>query len=92
MTNNKSEKIEHCFTCRKFVHFDCMTRWKKNSNTSAVTCPLCRQPWSGKAKGNSNNSKQNVEEGYLNLRQLQGQSSQRDTSTYHQHWDDHDDY
>jgi hypothetical protein len=85
MKDNHSEKIEHCQTCRKYVHFDCMSRWKKNSNT-IVTCPLCRQPWA------AGQGKVQEDEGYLNLRRLQGQSSQRDTSTYHNRFNQWDDY
>jgi len=46
------------------------------------TCPACRQPWTDVMTGGHGHDS-DVEEGYDNLGDLQGQSRVRDTSTYH---------
>jgi len=87
MSNNNNEKLECCKTCSNFIHFDCMSRWKKSS-IGQTTCPFCRQLWEdhGSNKSNSKNSDDAGNE-YLNFGSLQGQSNFRDTSTYSEYYD-----
>jgi Ring finger domain len=67
-----------------------------STGTSGATCPACRQPWqeedddstaaAAAAEAASSNNKRRAainEEGYVNLGRLQGQSPQRDSSTYY---------
>jgi hypothetical protein len=46
----------------------------RQKSTSSPTCPCCRQAWDDGTQHNT--------EGYSNLGSLQGQSRERDTSSY----------
>lgn len=59
--------------CGTNFHEDCIRRWLGQNRNP--TCPNCRQPW-------QTNVDSPTKEGYKNLGKLQGQPSQRDTSTY----------
>lgn len=74
-----SGKLTFCkSTCGTNFHEECVTRWL-GQHRSNPTCPNCRQPWqSSNAAGSA------TKEGYANFGQLQGQSPERDTSTYSQ--------
>jgi hypothetical protein len=75
----------HCGTT---FHQNCIQHWKRQQQRHSPTCPICRGSWatdvgttsSGRAEGHQN-------EGYTNLGRLQGQSPDRDTSSYNTRWD-----
>ena len=69
----------HCGTS---FHQSCVQQWKKQQRRTP-TCPICRGSWAEGMASNSSSS-----EGYINLGRLQGQSPDRDTSTYHPRWHD----
>jgi hypothetical protein len=67
--------------CGTNFHADCIRRWKGQQRQA--TCPNCRQPWVEEGSSNTTGAPGTpVEEGYVNLGRLQGQSPVRDTSTY----------
>lgn len=66
--------------CGVNLHKTCMDAWKHNKNGETLTCPNCRSNWID--DGASKTKKYSSPEGYTNLGSLQGQSTQRDTSTY----------
>jgi hypothetical protein len=64
--------------CGTNFHHDCIKRWL-GQNRQKPTCPACRQQWDdGLAKFPGKVGSK----GYTNLGDLQGQSRQRDDSTY----------
>ncbi len=64
----------HCRTqCGANFHAKCISHWLQQQR-SHPTCPNCRQPWDGTTKRTTN--------GFKNLGRLQGQSPQRDMSSY----------
>lgn len=78
-------------TCGTNFHKACMQMWTRQSahGRSGPTCPACRQQWEdvetgGRKAGGGSPSRS---EGYDNLGRLQGQSSVRDTSSYHSPYD-----
>ena len=90
------ESLDSCRTCHNFLHTDCLKQWLKQSNS----CVYCRSQWSDKSSSSSNSRSGGDMEGYVNLSSIQGMSSRRDTSTYHdytlqrmlhEHGDDYDD-
>jgi hypothetical protein len=79
-------KTTYCRSrCGANFHQECIQHWLKQQRAKP-TCPMCRGPWED---ANNSNKKKNVpqSEGYTNLGRLQGQSPDRDTSTYNQAWD-----
>ncbi|GAX11775.1 E3 ubiquitin-protein ligase ZSWIM2 [Fistulifera solaris] len=65
----------HCRTqCGANFHAKCISHWLQQQR-SHPTCPNCRQPWEGTTKTTTNG-------GFQNLGRLQGQSPQRDMSSY----------
>lgn len=89
------ESLDSCRTCHNFLHTDCLKQWLKQSNS----CVYCRSQWSDKSSSSSNSRSGGDMEGYVNLSSIQGMSSRRDTSTYHdytlqrmlhEHGDDYD--
>ena len=82
-------------TCGTNFHSGCMQMWiGQAAQRDDPTCPNCRQPWMDKkaiAHDRKKDGRQNQDEGYQNLGNLQGQSLVRDTSTYHS-YDWHDSY
>lgn len=80
-------------TCGTNFHSGCMQMWTSQAaQREDPTCPNCRQPWMDKkviAQDRKKPGRQNQDEGYQNLGNLQGQSRVRDTSTYHSYdWRD----
>ena len=78
-------------TCGTNFHSKCIQMWTRQSahKSAGPTCPACRQQWEdvetgGRKTGVGSPSRS---EGYDNLGQLQGQSTVRDTSTYHSPYD-----
>lgn len=85
------ESLDSCRTCHNYLHTDCLKQWLKQSNS----CVYCRSQWSDKISSSSSRSGGTME-GYVNLSSIQGMSSRRDTSTYHDYtlermFHDHDD-
>ncbi len=89
-------------TCGTNFHSQCVRMWttqqKASGGTKMVaTCPACRQPWTDVATGgvdpkaaqSSPSRKRKADEGYVNLGELQGQSPERDTSTYYSYSPDY---
>ena len=75
------ERLTYCRAqCGANFHAKCIEHWiaSQSSRSASTTCPNCRQPW-------ENNAQQSIDhrEGYSNLGKAQGQSPQRDTSTYY---------
>ena len=64
--------------CGANFHTACIQHWLR-SQRSEPTCPMCRGPWEDPDKKKTSCD----DEGYTNLGRLQGQSPDRDTSTYH---------
>mmetsp|Transcript_20437 Transcript_20437/g.46190 ORF Transcript_20437/g.46190 Transcript_20437/m.46190 type:complete len:274 (+) Transcript_20437:145-966(+) len=76
-------RLTYCkHTCGTNFHADCIKIWSQQlcRQGATATCPACRQPWDGPEKKTKSPGKS---EGYDNLGGLQGQSPDRDTSTYH---------
>eukprot|EP00985_Skeletonema_marinoi_P032190 scaffold39073_cov186-Skeletonema_marinoi.AAC.4 len=78
-------------TCGTNFHKSCIQMWTRQSahKSAGPTCPACRQQWEdvetgGKKAGGGSPSRS---EGYDNLGRLQGQSTVRDTSSYHSPYD-----
>jgi hypothetical protein len=68
--------------CGNNFHAECIRIWLREQRDK--TCPNCRQPWDdGKASQHQHPGTPTSPEGYVNLGTIQGQSSTRDTSTYH---------
>ena len=69
-------------TCGTNFHTECIKIWSQQLRRQGAiaTCPACRQPWDGPEKKAKSPGKS---EGYDNLGGLQGQSPDRDTSTYY---------
>ena len=74
-------------TCGTNFHKSCMQMWTRQSahKSAGPTCPACRQPWEDIETGGrkAGGSPSRSCEGYDNLGRLQGQSTVRDTSSYH---------
>jgi Ring finger domain/SWIM zinc finger len=88
---NLSETTYCRAQCGFNFHTNCIRLWCQRSHAagSTATCPACRQPWldehgsTGSSGPDDAASKRGVnDEGYVNLGRLQGQSPERDTSTY----------
>ena len=78
MVETGIHKLTYCRAmCGTNFHEDCIRRWL-GQNRNHPTCPNCRQPW----QATNANTTTLTNEGYTNLGKLQGQPSQRDTSTY----------
>jgi len=77
------EKLVYCKAmCGANFHASCMDTWKQqHCGRGAVTCPNCRSHWQDDSIRNRKGVASSPE-GYANLGRLQGQSSDRDTSTY----------
>mmetsp|Transcript_4516 Transcript_4516/g.8068 ORF Transcript_4516/g.8068 Transcript_4516/m.8068 type:complete len:285 (-) Transcript_4516:189-1043(-) len=79
--------------CGSNFHRECIQMWTRQpAQRENPTCPACRQPWvdvrtGGKKTQSRSSIKNEHSEGYENLGSLQGQSSVRDTSTYHEPYD-----
>ena len=78
-------------TCGTNFHKTCIQMWTRQSahKRAGPTCPACRQPWEDVATGGRKTGvgSPSRSEGYDNLGRLQGQSTVRDTSTYHSPYD-----
>mmetsp|Transcript_65382 Transcript_65382/g.77394 ORF Transcript_65382/g.77394 Transcript_65382/m.77394 type:complete len:353 (+) Transcript_65382:100-1158(+) len=64
--------------CGANFHQVCIRHWLQQ-NRQRPTCPMCREPWEDSKRKNCGDA---TPEGFTNLGQLQGQSQERDTSTY----------
>mmetsp|Transcript_21405 Transcript_21405/g.59557 ORF Transcript_21405/g.59557 Transcript_21405/m.59557 type:complete len:369 (-) Transcript_21405:120-1226(-) len=65
--------------CGANFHEDCIRSWLQSQAQDSQKCPLCRVDWEGDGVSNK---RSRMDEGYTNLGDLQGQSKDRDTSTY----------
>ena len=63
--------------CGANFHEDCIRHWLQQQRKQTPTCPMCREPWDDGSKKKDMNK-----EGFTNLGRLQGQSPDRDTSSY----------
>ncbi|KAJ3851599.1 hypothetical protein EV368DRAFT_42771 [Lentinula lateritia] len=76
--------LEWCNECHNAVHKECWTQWMttKQSQAQSLTCVYCRSGWVGAsyAKGLSGSAARS-EEGFVNLANVSGVSTVRDTST-----------
>lgn len=93
------ESIVWCrAACGQNIHKECFEMWASTKRQqsgggarSDVTCPFCRSVWQGdedsvkkiKKRGDLN------DEGYVNVADQLGISTERDTSTYSQWWSGH---
>ncbi|KAK2053045.1 SWIM zinc finger protein [Colletotrichum caudatum] len=88
-----SETIVWCrAACGQNIHRECFETWaatkRRGSSTGNVTCPFCRSIWQGdddmvkKIKGGG----KITHEGYVNVADELGISTQRDYSTYSRWW------
>lgn len=84
----ESEEIVWCkAACGNNVHKTCFEQWAatKQGAADGVTCPFCRTPWmedEDVVKKIVKSGKKNAE-GYVNVAEELGISTQRDNSTYH---------
>jgi hypothetical protein len=67
--------------CGANFHKVCIQHWFQQ-NRRKPTCPMCREPWSDGTTSTPQKNKSVNREGFTNLGRLQGQSTDRDTSTY----------
>lgn len=66
----------HCRSrCGANFHARCIGHWLGQQGSNP-TCPMCREPWQGA------NTKTTTDRDFKNLGRLQGQSPQRDMSSY----------
>lgn len=72
-------------TCGMNFHKECINMWTKE-HINNPTCPACRQKWIDTETGGKRSNLNENDEGYVNLGSLQGQSPERDTSTYFCSW------
>lgn len=78
LTDCSPSQVTFCkTTCGMNFHIRCLQQWKSASRGGKVTCPNCR------AEEVTSPSKATTTEGYVNMGRLQGQSPDRDTSTYY---------
>jgi len=81
-----------CAACGQNMHKDCFETWaatkRRGSGAGDVTCPFCRSIWQGdddmvkRIKGGG----KITHEGYVNVADQLGISTQRDYSTYSRWW------
>lgn len=77
---HSKEPLTYCRAqCGANYHANCIQHWitSQSRRSASKTCPNCRQPWEEKVHKNVDQR-----EGYANLGKIQGQSPQRDRSTY----------
>ncbi|GAB1311507.1 hypothetical protein MFIFM68171_01717 [Madurella fahalii] len=81
--------------CGQNIHEGCFETWaatkRRQAGGGEVTCPYCRSVWDGDEdiiKKIKRTGKVN-EEGYVNVADQLGISTQRDTSTYSRWWSGH---
>ena len=80
--NSNSGLLVFCRAqCGSNFHKTCMTAWKKQC-VGKPTCPNCRSDWLDDSAAAVTTSGVSSPEGYTNLGRLQGQRTERDTSTY----------
>ncbi|KAG7004661.1 3'-5' exonuclease [Physcia stellaris] len=84
-----TEDIVWCkAACGNNIHKGCFEQWAKSQKGKEVRCVYCRTPWQGdpeslariKTAGKVN------DEGYVNVADQLGLSTERDYSTYHPFW------
>jgi hypothetical protein len=70
--------------CGANFHRVCIRHWlEQPQQRSSPTCPMCRELWNDGTSNTKTNTKANHnQEGFTNLGGLQGQSPDRDTSSY----------
>ncbi|KAI8149487.1 hypothetical protein BJV82DRAFT_588249 [Fennellomyces sp. T-0311] len=75
--------ILFCKSCGNNIHKSCFDTWRSQGR-SKVTCVYCRAEWVDEASSSKKVNLKHLrnEEGYVNLGELAGLSSKRDTSTY----------
>ena len=79
-----SESLTWCDACGNALHSQCFAEWAR-STSGSVTCVYCRKPWPNvtmKDKASSAGERERSE-GYLNLANIAGISTTRDTSSYY---------
>ncbi|KAG6010002.1 hypothetical protein E4U21_000443 [Claviceps maximensis] len=78
------ESIVWCrAACGQNIHQECFEMWAR-TKTGSVTCPFCRSTWQGDAEMVSTveKSRGTVREGYINVADQLGISTERDYSSY----------
>ncbi|KAG6030788.1 hypothetical protein E4U41_007762 [Claviceps citrina] len=79
------ESIVWCrAACGQNIHQECFEMWARTKTAGSVTCPFCRSTWEGDAEMVSKVEKGRgtVREGYLNVAEQLGISTERDYSSY----------
>ncbi|KAG6196880.1 hypothetical protein E4U50_008061 [Claviceps purpurea] len=79
------ESIVWCrAACGQNIHQECFEMWAKTKTGSQVTCPFCRSAWEGDPEMvlKVERSRGTIQEGYLNVAEQLGMSTERDYSSY----------
>lgn len=91
-TGNGKEALVWCkAACGQNIHRQCFDMWaatkRKSHGSKGVTCPYCRSTWEGDGTSGVNSvdvrSGSMTSEGYVNVADQLGISTQRDSSTYY---------
>ncbi|KAJ3927023.1 MAG: hypothetical protein NXY57DRAFT_904633 [Lentinula lateritia] len=77
------EILEWCNECHNAVHKECWTQWRmtKQRQAQSLTCVYCRSDWLASSARGLGGSAARSEEGFVNLANVSGVSTVRDTST-----------
>ncbi|KAG6093066.1 hypothetical protein E4U30_004694 [Claviceps sp. LM220 group G6] len=84
------ESIVWCrAACGQNIHQECFEMWAKTKTGSQVTCPFCRSAWEGDPEMvlKVERSRGTMQEGYLNVAEQLGMSTERDYSSYSEWFD-----
>jgi len=82
LTSVPNHQLTYCrAACGANFHADCIRRWLEASRHNS--CPNCRSPWQPHGTTTAAAAAATSLEGYANYGALQGQSAERDTSTYY---------
>lgn len=100
-TRRGSEPLVWCrAACGQNIHRRCMEVWaatkrQAGGNGAQVPCPYCRTPWTDADGANKKidiGRAKLTREGYQNVADQVGVSTQRDYSTYSRWWSGHPEY
>lgn len=93
---SRSEPLVWCkAACGQNIHRQCFEMWAntKRGSGDKVTCPYCRSKWEGDVGkvnlANVNPYRKIGEDGYFNVADQLGISTERDYSTYSKWWSGH---